>query len=564
MKPFDRLTDYLSALERRLRWLALSRGVAVSAAAALILTVFAVLAANQFEFSHSSVVGARVFLFLGLAFAIAVALIAPVIKLNRRHAANTAESKYPQFQERLLTFTERSEANAGDPFLHLLAADTLTLAQTAQPNEVAKTSWIFSFSSAAVVAMMVLLWLGISGPGFLGYGTGLLWGAVPKGVNRPFYAISVSPGNKTVRKRSDQMIGAQLMGFSTPKVQFFAKYASASKWEAAEMRTEQGGSAYQFLIAGVPETLDYYVEAGGVRSQTFKLNVVDLPAVKKVAVTYHYPAWLGLKDVTEDPGGDVRAVHGTVGEVTVTTDRPLANGELVLDDGSKIALSPGPNGTLSAKVPVEKDGMYHIAALEGGEDVRLSEDYFIEAMKDIPPDVRITRPGRDFRASPVEEVTIAVEAKDDFGLKDVQLHYSVNGSPEKTVPLLQTKNAKTTSGTTVIALEDFKAVPGDVVSLYATANDARSVAKTDMFFIEAQPFERNYTQSQEGGGGGARRGGDDAGEQNQISQRQKEIIAATWNQAKGQGARGTDSENAAFLSSVQSKLKDQAAALAQR
>ena len=37
MKPFDRLTDYLIALERRLRWLALSRGVAVSAAAALIL-----------------------------------------------------------------------------------------------------------------------------------------------------------------------------------------------------------------------------------------------------------------------------------------------------------------------------------------------------------------------------------------------------------------------------------------------------------------------------------------------------------------------------------------------
>src|SRR5580693_9818974 len=169
MKPFDRLTDYLSALERRLRWLALSRGAAVSAAAALILTVVAVLAANQFAFSHSSVVGARVFLFLGLAFAIAAALIVPVIKLNRRRAASAAESKYPQFQERLVTFTERSEQNAGDPFLHLLAADTLDVAQNAQPNQVAKSAWIFSFSSAAVVAMMVLLWLGISGPGFLGY-----------------------------------------------------------------------------------------------------------------------------------------------------------------------------------------------------------------------------------------------------------------------------------------------------------------------------------------------------------------------------------------------------------
>ena len=96
--------------------------------------------------------------------------------------------------------------------------------------------------------------------------------------------------------------------------------------------------------------------------------------------------------------------------------------------------------------------------------------------------MKITRPGRDFRASPIEEVTITVEAKDDFGLKEVQLHYSVNGGAEKIVPLLQAKNAKTSTGTTVIALEDFKVEPGDVVSLYATANDARSVAKTDMFF----------------------------------------------------------------------------------
>ncbi len=44
--------------------------------------------------------------------------------------------------------------------------------------------------------------------------------------------------------------------------------------------------------------------------------------------------------------------------------------------------------------------MYHVAAIEDGEDVRLSEDYFIEAMKDNPPEVKITRPGRDFRASP--------------------------------------------------------------------------------------------------------------------------------------------------------------------
>ena len=104
--------------------------------------------------------------------------------------------------------------------------------------------------------------------------------------------------------------------------------------------------------------------------------------------------------------------------------------------------------------------------------------------------------------------------------------------------------------------------PGDIVSLYATAKDARTTANTDMFFIEAQPFERNYTQSQQAGGGGG--GGGEGNQQNQISQRQKEIITATWNQIKGQGAPGHRQENASFLAGVQSKLRDQAKSLAER
>src|SRR4051794_837172 len=382
MKPLDRLSDYLGAIERRLRFVALSRGAAVTAAAALALTVAAVLLANQFAFSSGSVLGARVFLFIGLAFALAAALIIPVIRLNKRNAAREVERKYPQFQERLLTFTERSEQRPQDPFLELLAEDTLSVAQQAQPGEVAKNAVFFSFSSAAIVAALALLWLGMSGPGFLGYGTSLLWGGLPKGEMKPYYAIRVEPGNKTIRKRSDLMISATLTGFQVPKVRFFAKYASASQWEQAEMRTEAGGASYQFLIAGVPESLEYYVEAGGVRSDSFKLNVVDLPSVKNIRVTYHFPAWSGMKDEVEDPGGDLRAVEGTVAEVAIKTDRPLTTGAILLDDGSKVPLRAGADNTVVASVRIQKDGLYHVVAVENGEDVRLNNDNFIEAMKD--------------------------------------------------------------------------------------------------------------------------------------------------------------------------------------
>jgi hypothetical protein len=559
MNSLDRLSAYLDAMERRLRWLALTRGAAVTALAALALTVLAVLAANGFAFSGPSVLAARLFLFLGLALAISAALAIPVIRLNRRSAARRAERCYPQFEERLLTFAETIESNPGDPFLPLLAGDALAVAQQAHPAGVAGTASFLGFSSAAIAAVLALVWLGASGPGYLGYGTSLLWAGLPKGEARPYYAIRVDPGNRTIRKRADQVISAQLTGFTAPRVRFFARYSGASQWEQAEMRTQAGGSSYQFLIAGVSESLDYYVEAAGVRSPAYKLTVVDLPSVKKIRVTYHYPGWTGMKDTVEDPGGDLRAVEGATGVVEVETGGPLPNGVLMLDDGSRIDLRAG-----AASVPILKDGIYHVASIENGEDVRLSQDYFIEAIKPRPPEVKIARPGRDFRASPIEEVTVAVDAKDDFGLKAVDLRYSVNGAPEKRVSLLQSKDGKTSSASSTLALEDFKLEPGDIVSLYAVARGARQTASTGMVFVEAQPFERNYSQSQQGGAQADAGDDDPANRQDQISRRQKEIVAATWNQAKGQGASGAAAENAAFLSQVQSKLRDQTTSLAER
>src|SRR5665811_101423 len=90
MKPLDRLSEYLGAVERRMRLLAVTRGAAVTAAAALSLTVVAVLMANHFSFSSGSVVGARLLLFLGLALALGGALIVPVIRLNRKRPARAA------------------------------------------------------------------------------------------------------------------------------------------------------------------------------------------------------------------------------------------------------------------------------------------------------------------------------------------------------------------------------------------------------------------------------------------------------------------------------------------
>ncbi len=102
--------------------------------------------------------------------------------------------------------------------------------------------------------------------------------------------------------------------------------------------------------------------------------------------------------------------------------------------------------------------MYHVAGVEAGQPVRVSEDFFVEARKANPPQIALVRPGRgDFHASPIDEVTIAAKATDEYGLNGVTLHYSVNGGPDVPVDVLKQKGAKEADGSTTISLEDFQA-----------------------------------------------------------------------------------------------------------
>ena len=110
--------------------------------------------------------------------------------------------------------------------------------------------------------------------------------------------------------------------------------------------------------------------------------------------------------------------------------------------------------------------------------------------------------------------------------------------------------------------------PGDVISYYAVAEDRGREVQTDLFFVEVQPFNRNFSQAQGGGGGGGGGGGQ---EQNEISKRQKEILVATWNLIKERSEETSSfldeqqlHDNAQMLADLQRTLAEQARTLASR
>lgn len=563
MSRQSELNSYITRLQRRLRLGAWLRGAAIFAGTALTVTIALVLLLNHYAFPTRGVTDARLAMLVVLAVVAAVCIALPLIRLTRTWAVRAVEAAHPELEERLTTFHERERE--GDPFLELLAVDTLARTHGAAPSSLVPDNRLSALGGAGLACLGVLVWMVAAGPGYVGYGASLLWTGPKKDV-APLYAITIAPGDITVRRNSDQLITARVTGMRPESAKIFAHYQSASAWEPVTMQAQPdngGAAAYQFVFTGLPENVEYYVAAGPLVSPRYKVRVVDLPSVKGIRVTYHYPKWTGMKPMTEEHSGDLRAIEGTDAAIEVEMDRPLKDGRLMLDGGKTIQLAGSEGNKYRGTIHMEKDGAYHVAATDEGQPVRLAEDYFIATDKAMPPEVAINRPGGDYRASPIEEVTVGVKAADQFGLNDVRLHYSVNGGPDRDVSLLKAPGAKDADGSYTLRLEDFKLVPGDLVSLYATARDGHAESRTDIKFIQADPFEREFSQSQQSGRGGG--GGGGQNNQTEISKREKELIAATWKQQNDKSATAKDAAVAGqFLSEAQQKLRDQVTALSAR
>lgn len=561
MSKQDELNSYITRVLSRLRLRAWVLGSTILVVTALVTTITLVSILNHYAFPLNGVRGARFGLLLALAIVISIGIILPLVRLTSSRAVHQAEAAYPLFEQRLTTFHERQRVSA-DPFLELLAADTLARTHDIPPSSIAPSTRLLAFAGVGLGCLGALIWLIAARPGYMGYGASLLWSGEHKN-EAALYRITVTPGDVTVRRHSDQLITAHVVGLHPNKVQIFAHYQSAKGWETVTMEQQPGNiTSYQFVLAGLPENVEYYAAAGPLASQHYNIRVADLPSVKKIQVTYQYPKWTGMKSVTEQTG-DLRAIEGTDAKIEIEMDKPLTSGRLALDNDKSVVLSAEGTNRYSGIIRMDKDGAYHIAAVDQRQPVRLSEDYFIATDKAEPPQVSITRPGGDYRASPIEEVTIGVQGTDPFGLRDLHLHYSVNGGPDHDINLLKAQGTKNVDGSHTLRLEEYKLVPGDLVSLYATAKDGHAESRTNISFVQVDPFEREFSQSQQSGSGA----GSGSGQNNQtdMSKREKELIAATWKQQNDKTITPKDAiATGQFLADAQNKLHDQVMALSAR
>jgi hypothetical protein len=569
----DHRTELVDVIRRvRNRWrlkLAL-RGAVVVVAGTVLALLLSASGLESFRFSAPAIISFRIItvtVFVGLLF---YGLVWPL----RRRVTDAQVAMYleecdPTLEAAIISAVEAT-ANGGSEahsprLVEKLVEQAIEQCRTLDHGRAVERTAVQRHAGAlAAIAAVVALVIAF-GPAYLRHGLSALLIISRSAEASTPYKIEVRPGNTKVPRGADQAVSARLIGFSSSDVTVMLRSTPNAAYDRVPLIPGKEPASFEGMLFHLEKPTEYYVESNGVRSEKFTLSVVDLPTVKDLDVEYRFPAYTGLAPRHQADGGDVAAIRGTDVVLHVVPTMTTPDGRILLSDGGAMPLSRQADGSLTGSFKIAHQGFYRIE-LTGphGEKVEASPQYTIDVIDDQAPSVHFTKPGRDTQATPVEELFLEARADDDYGVKSLQLFYSVNGAPPKAISLFGgSKPLTEVSAGHTIYLEELGLKPGDFVSYYAKASDTDAVqgSKTttsDIYFVQIRPFKKDYkpAQSQAQGGGGGGGGGQQVG---QLSQQQREIVAATFNIVRDKAKTKADKyrENVVFLNLAQAKLREQ-------
>ncbi len=525
------------------------------------------------RFSPQAVFWLRILTWSTLGATVLLFVVRPLMrKVSDEQVALYLEEHEPSLDQAVVSALEADEVAQVSPALsHRLVETAVERARVVNFGKRVEQTRLQRGTGAVVGLTVAALAVALLGPEHLRIGLSALLVPTTDAAAVNPYAVSVQPGDVTIARGSDLMVDAQLSGFDAEDVSIFTRSGSDGTFQRLSMlRAEAGG--FEVLLLGVDDRTEYFVESTGTRSPTYTIDVADLPYVDEMDLTYYFPRYTGLPARTIEDGGDVAALPGTVVEVRVRPTMITPGGQLLMDGVAADSFTPEDDGTLTARFTVTDRGFYSVQlARDTGEMVDASPEYTIDVLIDNEPSISFTKPGRDTRVSPIEEVYLEIRADDDYGIGDVRLVYSVNGGPEDTTSIFQANGAPLSEVSVghTLYLEEYELEAGDLVSFYGLVRDNRNAGgsrsvSSDIYFMTIRPFERAYREAD--GQGGPPQGGQGETPETALSELQRQIIAATFNLIRQEDSYGADefSENVVSVALAQGRLQEQVATLLQR
>ncbi|MDH4157560.1 MAG: hypothetical protein OEW00_09835 [candidate division Zixibacteria bacterium] len=475
--------------------------------------------------------------------------------------ARSLEARHPELKGRLIAAIQFDRMKKTHGYSAELVAWTKT--QALQQAALINFNDILSFHSLIRSGRSLLLAVGAALalllvlPGIFSYsyevyshpGTEI---APPLG-----YKVIPVPASSEWVKYRDIDIGAAIVGDGFPEKAAIYHRLAGGSWQKSEIELRKmrrvalsaGDSlAVSVRLRQINKSFDFYVEAGRVKTEIQKIDVVDRPRVNAIKMSVFYPEYTGLEPtVINENNGSFSAVVGSRANLRIETNLPVRSAELVFDDSSR---APMKISDRFAETPflVEQSRAYYIRLIDRlGEKNPDPIEYYITAVPDEYPSIDVLRPGYDVNLNDDMLLPLKVRIFDDYGFSSLVLKYTVvsHGRPsEEHVGILHFSERIKTEGEVEFNwdMELLNLFPGDYVVYYfeVADNDRVSgpkITKSRQFVARLPSLEEIIAETEAEGAQRIERTED-------VLQRSKELMQRLKQAARKMTAREKSQEGA--------------------
>lgn len=309
----------------------------------------------------------------------------------------------------------------------------------------------------------------------------------------------ISPGNAELAKFSDVSIKIKALGEAPNQIKFFWKNEGGS-WNEEQLQvsgrksqeekikrlgtsfsqeSDSGGKEFEYSFKEIKRSFYYYAQAEDVKSDEYKITVVDKPRIIGLKLTFDYPSYTGLQNVVIDENdGNINCVMGTKVQIEAKANKELSQAQIVFYDSLVLPKEMKiDKNKATGEILVKKDDAYHIEVEDkSGYKNQDPIEYKITAVPDEYPSVEIIGPGEDRDLTERMEQDLLIRIKDDYGFSSLRLVYQIisggTEGKEKTMNLPLTK-LKTNRADVfyVWDLDQMGLIPSDIVRYRADIYD---------------------------------------------------------------------------------------------
>jgi hypothetical protein len=254
--------------------------------------------------------------------------------------------------------------------------------------------------------------------------------------------IDVIPGNITLGR--GQQLVIQVVEPDT-RLHHRLFYRWDENWR------ELGLNNYSYTFPSLEYTLEYYVQNEVAKSPVYKVECLDEPFVKSWVIDYHYPAYTGLGNVRDTLSyGNIEAFKHTEVILSISTNIPINKAIMHFSDGTTQTMQQVDANDFTTRLKVLSPKTWYLELNDILGRSSEPEEKTISIIPDNPPEIRILYPAQDVMLDQSLQLPLIISASDDFGLKNLSLHYQVNDHPAQSIILQSVINTKLFTPTIIL------------------------------------------------------------------------------------------------------------------